>query len=173
MHLSDSYVYHFSEDGTIQQFVPRAVRDHPPQVWTINAEHAPNYLLPRDCPRICIACDETTTHADRERFFGLTTAQRIIIAESGWLERIRHTTLFCYVFAPDAFVEFDRHAGYWVSPHTVTPVSFQPIPDLLQALLDCGVELRFMPSLRLMQDAVAQSSLQFSMIRMRNQGNLI
>ena len=45
--------------------------------------------------------------------------------------------------------------------------SIEPIDDLLQALTDFGVELRIMPSLWPLYDAVVDSTLAFSIIRMR------
>jgi hypothetical protein len=43
-----------------------------------------------------------------------------------------------------------------------------PIDDLLAELISHNVELRVMPSLWKLHDAVVDSSLQFSIIRMRN-----
>jgi hypothetical protein len=50
----------------------------------------------------------------------------------------------------------------------VEPGSVRPVDDLLGELVRRDVELRVMPSLRLLREAVAASSLHFSMIRMRN-----
>jgi hypothetical protein len=50
----------------------------------------------------------------------------------------------------------------------VIPRSVTPIDDLLGELLAYDVELRVMPSLWRLRDAVVASTLQFSIIRMRN-----
>ena len=164
-------VFHFSEDPTIAEFVPRPHPtrvDQPPYVWAIDAAHAANYLFPRDCPRICIAVGATTTAADRERFFHSTEARRIISVESGWLPRIRTTRLFVYHLPAVAFRTYDLSAGYAVSTEPVAPLHVEPLGDLLDELLAAGVELRFTPTLAPLQQAVAASSLEFSMIRLRN-----
>ena len=49
-------LYHFSEDPTIERFVPRAPLARPevePLVWAIDEWHQPIYFVPRDCPRVC------------------------------------------------------------------------------------------------------------------------
>ncbi len=167
---SPNVVYHFSEAPAIAAFVPRKhpIRvDQPAYVWAVSAAYAVNYLFPRDCPRICIAPGPTTTAADQARFFHATPATRIIAVESAWLERIRATRLFVYHLPAATFVEHDREAGYWVSAAPVTPLQIEPLGDLLDALLAQGVELRFTPALGPLQQAVAASSLNFSMIRLR------
>ena len=50
----------------------------------------------------------------------------------------------------------------------VVPARVEILSDVVAALLERGVELRFVPSLWPLHDAVVASSLQFSMIRMRN-----
>ncbi|MBC8163249.1 MAG: hypothetical protein H7Z42_18730, partial [Roseiflexaceae bacterium] len=49
-----------------------------------------------------------------------------------------------------------------------TPTAVRVIDDLAEALLARQVELRIVPSLWPLADAVAASSLEFSNIRMRN-----
>lgn len=164
-------LYHLSEDATISQFTPRPhprQAEHPNLVWAIQGSHVVNYLLPRDCPRICIRCDQHTNAAHQARFFGLSTAATIIAVEQAWLERIRSTKLYAYEFSQVNFELSDAAAGYWMSLSTVKPQALHPIDDLLGQLLGLGVELRIMPNLWRLQQAVAQSTLQFSMIRMRN-----
>jgi hypothetical protein len=163
-------LFHFSEDGAIGEFMPRQhpVNDEPPYVWAIDAAHSANYLLPRDCPRICIAAGAATTAEDRQRFFGHSAAARIIVVESGWLPAIRSTTLYRYALPAGPFQLYDRGAGYYVSAESVAPLAVAALDDLLAALLAIGVELRLTPSLWPLQRAVAASSLEFSMIRMRN-----
>ena len=62
----------------------------------------------------------------------------------------------------------DAGAGYYISREPVAPSRVTPIDDLLAALLAHDVELRVMPSLWRLCDTVVASSLQFSIIRMRN-----
>lgn len=171
MKVEDGALLHFSEDPHIRVFVPRphpSEADERTYVWAIDADHAPNYLFPRDCPRICIALGSTTTVADEAHFFADTSASRIISVESCWLSTIRATRLYAYHLPAATFHAYDKAAGYFVSLIAVTPLDIQPLGDLIDALLDHGVELRLTPSLWPLQRAVAASSLQFSMIRLRN-----
>jgi hypothetical protein len=69
---------------------------------------------------------------------------------------------------PETFVCIDEWAGYFVSRRPVVPTRVQVVDDLLAALVDCGVELRFVPNLWPLRDAVVSSTLRFSIIRMRN-----
>src|SRR2546425_10174985 len=92
-------LYHFSEDPAIARFgphVPATQPDAPPLVWAIDEEHAPHYLFPRDCPRVCLWIGPGTTSADRDRLFGVTRARKIIAIASSWLERVRVATLYAY-----------------------------------------------------------------------------
>ena len=50
----------------------------------------------------------------------------------------------------------------------VQPLSVEPIPDLMLALTELGIEVRIMPSLRLLQEAVIASTVEFGIIRWRN-----
>ncbi|HSE22624.1 MAG TPA: hypothetical protein VLB68_13240 [Pyrinomonadaceae bacterium] len=61
-----------------------------------------------------------------------------------------------------------RSAGYFVSNLPVVPVRVEVLDDLILELLNRGVELRLVPSLWPLCDAVVGSTLQFSLIRMRN-----
>jgi hypothetical protein len=163
-------LFHFSEDPTIMEFVPRPVKNNlesEPLVWTIDEKHAPLYFFPRDCPRV--ACWElpTTTPEDREQFFGITTARMIIAIEGAWLERMRTTELYAYRFASDGFVSV-RDYGCHLTRQTVTPLSVEPVGDLLTRLRDADVELRITPSLWPFRKALLSATLHFSMIRMRN-----
>jgi hypothetical protein len=65
-------------------------------------------------------------------------------------------------------VPIDAGAGYYISRAPVVPLNLVTIDDLLGKLLACDIELRVMPSLWPLCDAVVVSSLHFSCIRMRN-----
>jgi hypothetical protein len=165
-------LYHFSEDPNIRVFAPHVaptsiVKDA--FVWAISEWHQVMYFFPRDCPRACFWPAEHTTADDRERFFGLSDARMTIAVESGWLDRIRATTLYRYEMPAETFTAArDDSSGHWVSRETVEPLAVEPMDDLLGALVDAGVELRIMPTLVELWKAVIQSSLQFSGTRLRN-----
>ncbi|ULL18095.1 hypothetical protein DVH26_28710 [Paenibacillus sp. H1-7] len=163
-------LYHFSEDPDIALFEPRTLdyrQEEPAMVWAIDEFHAPHYYFPRNCPRVCLWPEESTSEADKERFFGHSAVQRIIAVESDWLERIRETKLYRYVFEEEGFAEYDINAGYYTSLQTVNPVAVEPIGDLLQQLSLTGIELRITPSLMPLRAAILESTVNFSMIRMK------
>ena len=161
-------LFHISEEPGIERFEPRPSPSHPePVVWAINEERLPNYLLPRDCPRVTYYAHATTTAAaDVERFLGSSRA--VVAVESGWWDRLRTCRLYCYHLPQDTFMCHDECAGYFVSSLPVIPVSTQSIEDPLAALLARGVELRLVPNLWPLRDAVVTSTLWYSLIRMRN-----
>jgi hypothetical protein len=166
-------LFHISEDPAIEQFEPRP----PPQtssagtdpvVWAIDRDHLHNYLLPRDCPRVTFYAGPTSTRDDVERFFAHSSARFIVAIESGWLSVVVRQTLYKYELPGATFVRLDAGAGYYVSRQAVVPLGVEPIDNLLTALVAHDVELRIMPSLWKLRDAVVASTLQFSIIRMRN-----
>ena len=160
-------LFHVSERDGIELFEPRwseiAGRT---VVWAIDADRLRNYLVPRECPRVTYYAGPQTVSADVERFLGKSKA--IVAVESEWFERLRSCRLFCYHLPPDSFECLDECAGYFVSSLPVVPARVEALDDLIVHLLRRGVELRFVPNLWPLHDAVVASTLQFSMIRMRN-----
>jgi hypothetical protein len=162
-------LFHVSEESGIERFEPRKSEDGgEPVVWAIDAPRLRNYLLPRECPRVTYYAGRETTAADVERFLGSSSA--VVAVESGWFGRLRSCRLYCYHLTPETFECMDECAGYFVSRVPVVPARVEVIDDPIGALLKRGVELRFVPSLWPLRDAVVASSLQFSLIRMRNAG---
>ncbi|SEM88915.1 DUF6886 family protein [Paenibacillus sp. OV219] len=164
-------LYHFSEDPNIKLFTPRQLEyrlDEPAMVWAIDAFYAVHYYFPRDCPRICLWPMKGTTAEDRERFFGLSCTERLLAIESAWLDRLRTTVLYRYRFDDADFELYEANAGYYTATKEVKPVSVERMDDLLQWIVSAGVELRVMPSLQQLRDAVLTSTVNFSMIRMKN-----
>ena len=160
-------LFHVSEKSGIDVFEPRPsgyVAE--PVVWAIDEVRLRNYLLPRDCPRVTYYAGRDTSAADVERFLGPSPA--VVAIESGWVERVRSCRLYLYHFPPDTFECLDECAGYFVSRKSVVPARVEIIDDAMAELLKRGVELRFVADLRPLRDAVVRSTLQFSMIRMRN-----
>lgn len=163
-------LYHFSEDPTIERFVPRSPLARPevePLVWAIDEWHAPIYFMPRECPRVCGWPLPTTTAEDYERFFSYVSSRMIIAIEAGWEARMHTTALYRYVMPADSF-ESLNDAGMHVSRETVVPLRVEPVGDLVMALLTARVELRICASLTPLADALIASTLHFSLIRMRN-----
>ncbi len=167
-------VYHISDRPDIAIFEPRPNPPHNPHdlpdpvVWAIGRRLLHNYLFPRDCPRVTFYATPDSDAADVERFFGQTTARSIVAIDSGWLDRVRNGSLYCYELPADTFTLIDEGADYYISREAVTPLSMRVIDDLLGELASRDVELRITPSLWPLRDAVLNSTLQFSFIRMRN-----
>ena len=160
-------LFHVSEEPIIDVFEPRpSIYVAEPVVWAISEARLHNYLLPRDCPRVTYYAGRETSAADVERFLGSSRA--VVAVESGWFERVRSCRLYCYHFTPDTFECFDECAGYFVSRKTVVPARVEIIDEPISELIKLGVELRFVPDLWSLRDAVVKSTLQFSIIRMRN-----
>ncbi|HXD31617.1 MAG TPA: hypothetical protein VN643_10895 [Pyrinomonadaceae bacterium] len=160
-------LFHISEESNIERFEPRASEYTAwPVVWAIDSDHLRNYLLPRDCPRVTYYAGRETTPGDVERFLG--SSQSVVAVESSWFENLRSCCLYCYHLPPDTFECLDECAGYFVSKSPVVPAYVESFDDPIAELLKRGVELRFVPSLWQLRDAVVTSTLQFSAIRMRN-----
>jgi hypothetical protein len=160
-------LFHVSEESGIMRFDPRPTPNvDQPVVWAITADRLRNYLLPRDCPRVTFFAGANTSTADVERFLGSSPA--VVAIESAWLDRVRQARLFCYALPATSFQCVDKCAGYFHSIESVSPVGVEIIDDLLLALASRGVEVRLVPSLWSLHDAVIASSLSYSIIRMRN-----
>ncbi len=164
-------LYHFSEEDGITSFEPHVAKTSAQAeayVWAIDEDHAPMYYVPRDCPRACFWPGVNTSDEDRERWFGGIEARMVIAVESGWLDRIRSTTLYRYEMPPASFRLLDENAGHWVSEQRLEPVSVEPVGDLLEALAASNVELRVTPRLMQLWQRVIDSTLAYSGTRLRN-----
>jgi hypothetical protein len=159
--------FHVSEDPDIQNFQPRLSEyTDEPVVWAIDADHLRNYLLPRDCPRVTYYAGPQTCAGDREQLLGSSAA--VVAIEQGWLERVEQCRLYCYHLPPQTFECLDAGAGYFVSRVAVAPTLVEALGEPIVELRRREVDLRILPNLWPLHDAVVASSLQFSIIRMRH-----
>ena len=166
-------LFHVSDRDDIQRFEPRVAPTDPDArraVWAIDEAHVGNQLLPRDCPRVCFRAGPTTSAGDSHRFLLDDRSARIVAIETAWWERVRTSAMWVYELPTDPFTLLDQTAGYYVADETVTPIDRREVADVPTALLAMGYELRVMPSLWPLRDAVIASSLDFSVIRWRNAG---
>jgi hypothetical protein len=160
-------VYHLSEEPNIEVFEPRTIDGAGEAlVWAIDGARLCNYLVPRECPRVTFYAGPRTSAVDRERFLGSSAA--VVAIEAAWFARLQSCRLFCYHLPADDFTSYDETAGYLVSRAAVKPLSVERIDDPMSAILQRGVELRILPNLWSLRDAVVESSLEFSIIRWRN-----
>lgn len=166
-------LFHVSEDPNIKIFIPRPSPSDFDSVKTdvvfaVSDKLLHNYLLPRDCPRVAFYKSAQSSLNDIETYFGQTKAEFVMAVESGWLEKIRETKIYCYEFPTDTFTFLDECAGYYTSCVEVKPISIKPIDNILGELAGRNVELRILPELRILAEGIQKSSLNFSLIRMRN-----
>jgi hypothetical protein len=166
-------LFHFSDDPSITRFEPRpppsassGVTDH--VVWAVGERLRHNYLLPRDCPRVTFYPMPSSAPDDVARLMGGTSAGHVVAIETRWMPALRSGRLYQYELPRATFVSVDAGAGYYISREPIVPLRMVAIDDLLGELLACNIELRVMPSLWPLCDAVVASSLHFSCIRMRN-----
>jgi len=164
-------LHHVSEQPGIGRFEPRvspgAPDDSMPVVWAIDALHLPNYLLPRDCPRVCWRDARGASAQDRRRLLGGTP--HVVAISVDWLPRVLSTTLHVYAFDPAPFVCIDPVAGYHVAQRAVTPLGCVEQVPTLSAFVERDVELRFVDDVTELIDlaaTVAASTLEFSCIRL-------
>lgn len=169
-HGRPEFVYHYAEDGSIRRFaphVPASNPSHPPCVWAIDAEHAPLYWFPRDCPRISVwAYDDRQREILRDTFD--TEATRICAAESALLDLVRTARIYRYTFDASAFAPWAEADGQYVSGDVVHPISVEAIDDLLELHASAEVELRFTPRLGRLMDRMLASGLPFGFVRIRD-----
>ncbi len=166
-------LFHVSEESNIQVFEPRPVPSPDSgvtgnAVWAVDEEHLANYLLPRDCPRITFTAVARTSPEDRRQFLMETSPTRVIALESRWFSKIQASQLYLYEFPIDTFELADAGAGYFISRSAVVPKAVTQIKDLMSELLRHHIEIRFLPDLWELREAVIASSLEFSIIRFRN-----
>ena len=166
-------MFHVSDRAAIERFEPRP----PPSpgsgqsgtmVWAVSERMLHNYLVPRDCPRVTFYAGPNTSAADAERWLGGTSAAFVVAIEARWWPALRGGRLYVYELPPAPFIPIDPGAGYSIAREAVEPLGVQQIDDLPAALLARDVELRVMPDLWKLHDGIAASSVQFSIIRMRN-----
>jgi hypothetical protein len=168
--VTPSVLFHFSEDPSIERFVPHVPKTnptHPAAVWAIDRERAPLYWFPRECPRVTIwPFDDGGLAAFRSRF--ATSARRLHAIESDWFERMRDAKVYRYELEADRFEPWEQANGQWITDREVVPISVEPVGDLFAAHRDAGIELRLAPSLWLLRDAAVEGEFDFSLVRMHN-----
>ena len=178
----DGEVLHFSEDPTITEFVPHvAATARVPQryVWAVDAQRAPAYWFPRQCPRVLTWATAASAASDVDRIIGPARAPRVHAVEYAWLERMRTVRLYSYRLAATPFRPFgepeparvrgEPEPSAHVAEVAVRPLGPpEPVGDLFALHEDAGIELRVLPRLWPFWEAVAASTLGFSGIRLRN-----
>lgn len=107
-------VLHFSEDPTIEEFVPQrsaTQKIDTVHVWAVDQFHSPSYWFPRQCPRAMAWISPSTLAEDALRIIG-PEKERVHAIEYGWLGSIQTVRLFAYRLDASDFrtVADDGHA---------------------------------------------------------------
>ena len=163
-------LFHVSEEADIPVFHPRLPtrRDLDPTiglVWAIDEARLPNFLTPRNCPRVTYHVGPQTTREDIERYFSGGQRHAVII-EQKWFETMKNATLYLYEFDPAGFELQDAIAGYYVAKSTQVPIAKHQADDLFAALFQRNTEVRMVDNLWNIADCIIKSSLNFSLCRM-------
>jgi len=169
-------LFHVSEESNITKFIPRIpIRDDMDKskglVWAINEHCLPNFLTPRDCPRVTYHAHEKTTSDDIAKFFS-SSSRHCVAIEYGWHTKMLSTTLYIYEFEGANFYLQDECAGFYVSEKIEYPINVQKYENLYDALFHRNVEVRLLNNLWQLGCAVQASSLNWSLCRMRNAQNV-
>ena len=166
-------VLHFSEDPNIRRFVPHvaATSQHAEaHVWAVDESRAPDFWFPRQCPRAMAWTTDASTPADRDRILGPGGGERLQAVEYRWLEAMRTVRLFAYRLPAARFRPIEAAVPYAVV--ATEPVEPLGPPERVGNLFDlheqAGIQLRVLPNLWPFWDAVIESTLGFSGIRLKN-----
>ena len=162
-------LWHVSENPSLERFEPHVsatAAEREPLVWAVDTRHLPLYWFPRDCPRGTFWAHAATDPADAERLLG--DAERVHIVEEVWHGRMRTTPVYAYRLPAAAFEPHPGVGGYWISRSPVEPSELTRLGDLVDLHKRAGIELRVLPNLWPVWDAVVASTLEFSGMRLRN-----
>ena len=137
-------------------------------VFAVSDEMLHNYLLPRECPRVTYYATEHSLQNDIDEFIGSSKKKYFINIEEGWFERVIQTILYLYELPSESFALLDEGAGYYFSSEALKPIRIKVVSDAIGEIKKRNAEIRTLPSLKQLAERVSNSSLQFSIIRIRN-----
>ncbi|WP_027633760.1 DUF6886 family protein [Clostridium hydrogeniformans] len=166
-------LFHVSEESNIEVFKPRIPSREDMDkskglVWAINDECLPNFLTPRDCPRVTYHISEKTSREDRLRYFSSKDCNHVVVIENKWFNIMKNTTLYLYEFNPLNFYLQDKVAGYYVSESDETPINKLIVDDLFSELFKRNIEVRLVDNLWNLCDEIQDTTLNWSMCSMGN-----
>jgi hypothetical protein len=161
-------LFHVSDEGQFTALRPRPSPAGTPYegrewVWAVDEKRLPNYLLPRQCPRVCWAVNRAESDALLS-----SPAARVVAVEHGWVPDLMHAGLNVHCLDRASFTLLDATAGYWVSEQDVAVEDVRRVENCFTALAEYDVEVRLTPWLWPYVDAVVAAGAEFSAIRLRN-----
>ncbi|WP_062104345.1 DUF6886 family protein [Bacillus niameyensis] len=165
-------LFHVSEESNIEVFHPRKpTRKDLDQttalVWAINEKCLPNFLTPRNCPRVCYYVGPETSDIDKQTYLTSKTSPHVVVIENAWFQRMKNTQLYLYEFDPQYFTLQDENAGYYTSEHTQIPINQIIIEDLFSELFKYEVELRVVDNLWGIGEEIQKTTMNWSLCRMK------
>lgn len=168
-------LYHFSDRGDIDVFVPRAPLKHPhaePLVYAMSERESPLYLFPRDCPRISTWVTPETSEDERDQFYAEGAARIKSFIDRAYETAWRTGRIYRYTFSADGFEDCQGY-GDWISRTVQHPIEVELIPNLADAAEEHGMSVEVVDSLvslgqRLHDFATMRwtTTLHVSMVRM-------
>ena len=163
-------LYHVSEESDINQFSPRLpsrkdLNQNLGLVWALCERTLPNFLTPRNCPRVTCHVGDNTVKADIEKYMSHGYRHAVII-ENEWHERLKSTTLYIYEFDAGGFYLQDECAGYYVSEKVQNPIAVHIVNDLVFELEKLNTALLIRDNLWDIADEIKTTSLNWSICRM-------
>lgn len=164
-------LFHVSEESDILEFLPRIPDRNDLDksvglVWAINEKCLPNFLTPRNCPRVAYHIAKNTTEQDKVKFFSSPKQTHVVIIEAKWFDIMKETTLYLYEFDTSDFVLQDDVAGYYVSKSTQKPIAKYKCNALFSELIKRNIEVRIVDNLWSIADEIKLSTLDWSLCRM-------
>lgn len=168
-----SRLFHISEENNIRQFQPRISKkqwNYEKYVWAIEEEKLHNYLLPRQCPRICIDLEKLNIHLNWLAAFPIENHKAVVFIADNWKEKVQNCTLFKYEFDKHNFMLIDKIAGYYVSRKIEIPNRKFEITNCEQALINSNVKLITLDRMNMLEikEKVVQDLEDFSIIKWSN-----
>lgn len=170
-------LFHISEESNITIFRPRVpLRDDLDKsvglVWAIDEERLPNFLFPRECPRICYHVGMNTNIEDTEKYFTSNLSKHTVVFEHEWYERIKNITLYLYEFSVNDFVLQDAVAGYYIATTTQIPINKYVVSNVFEEFKKRNIEIRIVDNLMYFAEKIKNTTLNWSLCRMRNASRL-
>lgn len=164
-------LFHVSEEDNIEVFEPRIpdredLDKKTGLVWAIDEQRLPNYLTPRNCPRVTYHIGKKTSPEDIAKFFSAPVHTHAVIIEGGWFHDMNSATLYLYEFEDSDFVLQDENAGYYISTSAQIPKAKYVLTDLFSELVKRNVEIRMVDNLWDIAEQVKRSTLNWSLCRM-------
>lgn len=165
-------LFHVSEESSIPVFHPRTplrkdLDASVPLVWAVSENRLVNFLTPRDCPRVCFHKTQNTQENDLS-FFSSPEMRSVVAIESKWFEQMKNIKLYIYEFTPENFEIQDACAGYYVSKQSETPIFVTKVHDVFSLLFKYKAEIRIVDNLWPLAERVMNTTLDWSLCRMKN-----